>query len=63
MEVEQSLMEGAFSKVWHSRVNVPAKEYLYFIDILMGTIRWVFLFMCGVVYCSAVTHHGGNKKK
>ena len=39
MQIEQSLMEGAFNKVWHSRANVPAKEYLYFIDILMGTIR------------------------
>ncbi|KAJ3392151.1 hypothetical protein HDU92_008628 [Lobulomyces angularis] len=39
IEVEQCLMEGSYSKVWNSRQNVPAEEYLFFIDILMSTIR------------------------
>ncbi|KAI8852839.1 COP9 signalosome [Chytridium lagenaria] len=39
IQVEQCLMEGSYNKVWNSRLNVPAEEYLFFIDILMGTIR------------------------
>ncbi|KAI9340391.1 COP9 signalosome [Zopfochytrium polystomum] len=39
IKVEQCLMEGSYNKVWNSRSNVPAEEYLFFIDILMGTIR------------------------
>ncbi|KAJ3070691.1 hypothetical protein HDU98_006292 [Podochytrium sp. JEL0797] len=37
--VEQSLMEGSYAKVWNSKVNVPAKEFGFFMDVLMGTIR------------------------
>ncbi|TPX65284.1 hypothetical protein SpCBS45565_g05279 [Spizellomyces sp. 'palustris'] len=39
VQIEQCLMEGSYNKVWHSRANVPAEEYAFFIDILMGTIR------------------------
>ncbi|TPX48293.1 hypothetical protein SeMB42_g02656 [Synchytrium endobioticum] len=39
VEVEQYLMEGSYGKVVHSRENVPATEYAFFMDILMGTIR------------------------
>ncbi|KAI9145913.1 COP9 signalosome [Paraphysoderma sedebokerense] len=39
IQLEQNLMEGSYNKVWNSRVDVPAEEYLFFIDILMGTIR------------------------
>ncbi|TPX37481.1 hypothetical protein SmJEL517_g00702 [Synchytrium microbalum] len=39
VEVEQSLMEGSYGKVVHSRENVPAADYAFFMDILMGTIR------------------------
>ncbi|KAI8804648.1 COP9 signalosome [Cladochytrium replicatum] len=39
VEIEQSLMEGSYNKVWKNRSNVPAEEYLFFIDILMKTIR------------------------
>jgi 26S proteasome regulatory subunit N12 len=39
IQIEQCLMEGSYNKVWNSRSNVPAEEYLFFIDILMGTIR------------------------
>lgn len=40
IHVEQCLMEGSYNKVWNSRANVPAQEYLFFIDILMSTIRY-----------------------
>nr|KAJ3422957.1 hypothetical protein HK105_005306 [Polyrhizophydium stewartii] len=39
IQIEQCLMEGSYNKVWNSRANVPAEECLFFIDILMGTIR------------------------
>ncbi|KAG0267639.1 hypothetical protein DFQ27_008542 [Actinomortierella ambigua] len=39
IKLEQSLMEGSYNRVWSSRQVVPAAEYLFFIDILMGTIR------------------------
>lgn len=39
VQLEQSLMEGSYNKVWNARQDVPAKEYLFFIDILMETIR------------------------
>ncbi len=39
IKLEQSLMEGSYNRVWSSRSDVPSKEYLFFIDILMDTIR------------------------
>ncbi len=39
IQVEQCLMEGSYNKVWNSRNNVPAQEYLLFMDILVATIR------------------------
>ncbi|KAJ3046047.1 hypothetical protein HDV00_003796 [Rhizophlyctis rosea] len=39
IQIEQCLMEGSYNKVWHARANVPAEEYAFFMDILMGTIR------------------------
>ncbi|ORZ00053.1 SAC3/GANP/Nin1/mts3/eIF-3 p25 family-domain-containing protein [Lobosporangium transversale] len=39
IKLEQSLMEGSYNRVWSSRADVPSKEYLFFIDILMDTIR------------------------
>ncbi|CAG8588529.1 445_t:CDS:2 [Acaulospora colombiana] len=39
VHLEQYLMEGSYNKVWNSREQVPAPDYLFFIDILMGTIR------------------------
>ncbi|KAL7748480.1 regulatory particle non-ATPase [Sorochytrium milnesiophthora] len=39
VQVEQCLMEGSYNKVWSGRGNVPAPEYIYFIDILMETVR------------------------
>ena len=39
ISIEQCLMEGSFNKIWNARVNVPAEEYSFFMDILMNTIR------------------------
>ncbi|KAK5671411.1 regulatory particle non-ATPase [Batrachochytrium dendrobatidis] len=39
VQIEQCLMEGSYNKVWNARANVPAEEYSFFINILMGTIR------------------------
>ncbi|KAG0288686.1 hypothetical protein BGZ96_007552 [Linnemannia gamsii] len=39
IKLEQSLMEGSYNRVWSSRSEVPSQEYLFFIDILMDTIR------------------------
>lgn len=39
ISLEQFLMEGSFHKVFLSKGNVPAKNYNYFIDILINTIR------------------------
>ena len=39
LQIEQCLMEGSYNKVWNSGKNVPAEEYTFFLDILMGTIR------------------------
>ncbi len=40
LQIEQYLMEGSYNKVWHLRSNVPAEEYLFFVDILILTIRY-----------------------
>ena len=37
-------MEGSYSKVWNAREEAPAEEYKFFVDSLMGTIRFVFFF-------------------
>lgn len=39
VEVEQCLMEGSYNKVVRNRDVVPAQEFLFFIDILIDTIR------------------------
>ena len=39
ISLEQFLMEGSFHKVFLSKGNVPAENYNFFIDILIGTIR------------------------
>jgi 26S proteasome regulatory subunit N12 len=33
-------MEGSYSKVWNAREEAPAAEYKFFVDSLMGTIRY-----------------------
>ena len=37
-------MEGSYSKVWNAREEAPAEEYKFFVDSLMGTIRFVYMF-------------------
>ncbi|KAJ2591949.1 regulatory particle non-ATPase [Coemansia sp. RSA 1722] len=39
VKLEQALMEGSYKKVWQARSEVPTPEYLFFMDILMSTIR------------------------
>ena len=39
ISLEQFLMEGSYHKVFLSKGNVPAKNYNYFIDCLINTIR------------------------
>jgi 26S proteasome regulatory subunit N12 len=39
VSIEQALMEGSYNKIWNARQDVPAKEYAFFMDILMQTIR------------------------
>lgn len=39
VEIEQCLMEGSYNKVVKNRESVPAREFLFFIDILLETIR------------------------
>lgn len=41
VNLERWLMEGSYSKVWNAREEAPAEEYKFFIDSLMGTIRYV----------------------
>jgi 26S proteasome regulatory subunit N12 len=40
VNLERWLMEGSYSKVWNAREEAPAEEYKFFVDSLMGTIRW-----------------------
>ncbi|KAJ7876342.1 SAC3/GANP/Nin1/mts3/eIF-3 p25 family-domain-containing protein [Mycena olivaceomarginata] len=39
VNLERWLMEDSYAKVWSARAEVPAAEYGYFIDSLVGTIR------------------------
>ena len=41
VNLERWLMEGSYSKVWSARNEAPAEEYKFFVDSLMGTIRFV----------------------
>lgn len=40
MKIEQYLTEGSYNKVWKSWKDVPAKEYLLFMETLSHTIRY-----------------------
>jgi 26S proteasome regulatory subunit N12 len=44
VNLERWLMEGSYSKVWNAREEAPAEEYKFFVDSLMGTIRFVYMF-------------------
>lgn len=41
VNLERWLMEGSYSKVWNAREEAPAEEYKFFVDSLMGTIRYL----------------------
>lgn len=43
VNLERWLMEGSYSKVWNAREEAPAEEYKFFVDSLMGTIRYVIV--------------------
>jgi CSN8/PSMD8/EIF3K family len=45
VNLERWLMEGSYSKVWNAREEAPAEEYKFFVDSLMGTIRFVLSFL------------------
>ena len=40
INLERWLMDGSYSKVWNARLEAPAEEYKFFVDSLMGTIRY-----------------------
>ncbi|KAK6487656.1 26S proteasome non-ATPase regulatory subunit 8 [Huso huso] len=39
VSLEQYLMEGSYNKVFLAKGNIPAESYIFFIDILLDTIR------------------------
>jgi hypothetical protein len=41
VQIEQALMEGSYNKIWNARADIPAKDYGFFMDILMQTIRFI----------------------
>ena len=41
VNLERWLMEGSYSKVWGAREEAPVEEYKFFVDSLMGTIRYL----------------------
>jgi len=43
VDLERRLMEGSYAKVWNARDEAPAEEYKFFVDSLMGTIRYASL--------------------
>jgi len=48
-------MEGSYSKVWNAREEAPAEEYKFFVDSLMGTIRFVcFCFLSFHSFASVI---------
>lgn len=43
VELEQSFMEGAYHRVLSARQSVPDATYVYFMDLLAKTVRYVLL--------------------
>jgi 26S proteasome regulatory subunit N12 len=41
VELEQSFMEGAYNRVLSARQAVPHETYVYFMDLLAKTVRYV----------------------
>ena len=43
LHIERALMEGSYNKVFQYQQQVPAPEFAIFMEILIGTIRFLFL--------------------
>ena len=41
VELEQSFMEGAYNRVLTARQAVPQETYVYFMDLLAKTVRYL----------------------
>ena len=39
VELEQSFMEGAYNRVLSARQTAPHETYIYFMDLLVKTVR------------------------
>lgn len=50
VQVEECLMEGSYNKIWLAKSNVPAEEYLFFMDILVTTIQREIAACCEKAY-------------
>lgn len=59
VELEQSFMEGAYNRVLSARQTAPDETYVYFMDLLAKTVRWVPKLMITVWYITRleVIHH------
>jgi 26S proteasome regulatory subunit N12 len=57
VNLELWLMEGSYSKVWNAREEAPAEEYKFFVDSLMGTIRYIVCVRCPHASNETNTHH------
>lgn len=55
VNLERWLMEGSYSKVWNAREEAPAEEYKFFVDSLMGTIRYDNL--SSIKFKALILHH------
>lgn len=52
IQIEQSLMEGSYHKVSGLRKLAPSNEYVFFLDILLTTIRSEIASCMEKAYCS-----------
>lgn len=50
VQVEECLMEGSYNKIWLAKNNVPAEEYLFFMEILVSTIQKEIAACCEKAY-------------
>jgi 26S proteasome regulatory subunit N12 len=53
VNLDRWMLEGSYSKVWNAREEAPTQEYKFFVDSLMGTIRYTisYFFFTMVVNC------------
>ncbi len=43
--LEQCMMEGAYNKVIKARADVPTSRHAYFMDMLMDTVRYLYIYL------------------